>query len=148
MPARDRDGVTIDIAAFIPHAGAMCLLASVAEWSDDAITCLVTSHLDPANPLRSRGRLPAVCGIEYALQAAAVHGALRGGEPQPPGYVAALRLAEMAAGRLDDPALGTLRAQARREHGDATGLVYAIRLADGDGRTLLAGRATIVLRRA
>ncbi len=70
----------------------MCLLASVADWSEDAISCRATSHLDPANPLRSRGRLPAVAGIEYALQAAAVHGALRGGAPQPPGYLAALRM--------------------------------------------------------
>ena len=126
----------------------MCLLASVAAWSEDAITCLATSHLDPANPLRSRGRLPAVAGIEYALQAAAVHGALRGGAPQPPGFVASLRMADLAAGRLDDPALGTLCAYAQREHGDAKGLLYRIRLAAQDGRVLLDGRAAIMLQRA
>ncbi len=48
---------------------------------------------------------------------------------------------------LDDPALGTLAAHARREHGDATGLLYAIRLEAADGRVLLDGRATIILRR-
>ena len=140
--------MTVDIAALIPHAGSMCLLASVADWSADAITCLATSHLDPGNPLRSRGQLAGVCGIEYALQAAAVHGALRGGEPQPPGYLAALRMGHVAAHRLDDPALGTLAAHARREHGDANGLLYAISLAAEDGRVLLAGRATIILQRA
>lgn len=139
--------MTIDIASLIPHAGSMCLLASVAEWSDAAITCLATSHLDPANPLRSQGRLAPVCGIEYALQAAAVHGALRGGEPQPPGYLAALRMTHLTAGRLDDPALGTLAAHAQREHGDATGLLYSIRLLAADGRVLLDGRAAIILQR-
>ena len=140
--------MTADIASLIPHAGSMCLLDRVADWSDDTITCLATSHLDPANPLRSRGRLPTVAGIEYALQAAAVHGALRGGEPQPPGYLASLRMSELGAGRLDDPALGTLTAHARREHGDRNGLLYTIRLAAEDGRTLLAGRAAIILQRA
>ncbi len=136
------------IARLIPHAGSMCLLASVATWSEDAIVCLATSHLDPDNPLRSHDRLPGVCGIEYALQAAAVHGALRGGGPQPPGYLAGLRMAQLTTARLDDPALGTLTAHARREHGDANGLLYAIRLEAADGRVLLDGRATIILQRA
>jgi predicted hotdog family 3-hydroxylacyl-ACP dehydratase len=105
------------------------------------------SHLDPANPLRRNGRLAALCGIEYALQAAALHGALRGGAPQPPGYLAALRMTHLSSARLDDPALGALAAHARREHGDATGLLYAIRLEDEGGRVLLDGRATIILTR-
>ncbi len=137
----------VDIAALIPHAGSMCLLDSVAAWSEATIDCRAISHLDPANPLRSRGRLPAVCGIEYALQAAALHGALCGGAPQPPGYLASLRMSQLSAGPLDDPALGTLTAHARREHGDANGLLYAIRLAAEDGRVLLEGRATIILSR-
>ena len=86
-----------------------------------------------------------VCGLEYGLQAGAVHGALRGGEPQPPGYLAAVRIARLAAGRLDDPGFGTLSAHARCEHGDATGLLYTIRLDSEDGRVLLAARATIML---
>lgn len=138
----------IDIAALIPHAGSMCLLDSVVEWSADAIACRATSHLDPANPLRRNGRLGAVCGIEYALQAAALHGALRGGAPQPPGWLAALRMTYLTPEPLDDPALGTLLAEARREHGDAAGLLYGITLRAEDGRVLLDGRATIVLRQA
>ncbi len=137
----------VDIAALIPHAGAMCLLDDVVTWSDDAIECSATSHLSAANPLRRDGRLGMLCGIEYALQAAAVHGALRGGAPQPPGYLAALRLGRLDSGRLDDAGLGVLAAHARREHGDATGLLYTIRLHAADGRTLLDGRATIILTR-
>ena len=137
--------MSIDIAALIPHAGAMCLLGSVAAWSAEAIACHATSHLDPGNPLRRQGRLGALCSVEYALQAAALHGALRGGAPQPPGYLAALRIASLAPGPLDDPALGVLAVEATREHGDTNGLIYAIAVRAQDGRSLLAGRATIVL---
>ncbi len=137
--------MTVDIAALIPHAGSMCLLASVTRWTQDAIECQATSHLDANNPLRRNGRLAALCGIEYALQAAALHGALRGGAPQPPGYLAALRMTHLTSDRLDDPALGSLKAYATREHGDAAGLLYAIRLEDAAGRLLLDGRATISL---
>ena len=133
------------IAALIPHAGAMCLLHSVLDWSDAAIRCRAVSHLDPANPLRRCGRLQPVCGIEYALQAAAVHGALCAGNKQPAGYLAALRIDTLPEGRWDDPALGTLLVEARREHGSAAGLLYAIAVQAEDGRVLLAGRATIVL---
>jgi predicted hotdog family 3-hydroxylacyl-ACP dehydratase len=125
----------------------MCLLASVTRWTQDDIACRAMSHLDPANPLRRNGRLAALCGIEYALQAAALHGALRGGAPQPPGYLASLRMTHLSAARLDDPALGALAAYARREHGDAAGLLYAIRLEDEGGHVLLDGRATIILTR-
>ncbi len=134
-----------DIRALIPHAGAMCLLGSVAAWTPEAIRCRAISHLDPANPLRRDGRLSAVCGIEYALQAAALHGALLAGAPQPPGYVASLRIATLSAARLDDPALGALIVGAVREHGDANGLIYGITLHAAEGQVLLDGRATIAL---
>ena len=131
----------------IPHAGAMSLLAGVTVWSADVIECRATSPLDPANPLRRNGRLSALAGIEYALQAAALHGALRGGSPQPAGFLAALRMTHLATEPIDDPALGTLAVHARREHGDASGLLYAIRVASEHGRALLDGRATIMLTR-
>jgi predicted hotdog family 3-hydroxylacyl-ACP dehydratase len=136
-----------DIRALIPHAGMMCLLDRVVSWTDTVIRCHAVSHLDPANPLRRGGRLSAVCGIEYALQAAAVHGALRSGAPQPPGYLAALRIASLTTDPLDDPALGVLAVGAVCEHGDSAGLIYAITLHAADGRALLDGRATIVLSR-
>lgn len=141
------DPAAIDIAALIPHAGAMCLLDKVVRWSDAEILCSATSHLAPANPLRRDGRLNPVCGAEYALQAAALHGALRGGAPQPPGFLAGLRLAFVWPGRLDDPALGPLRVAAHCEHGDAAGLIYRLTLHGADGTALLEGRATVMLTR-
>jgi len=64
------------IAACIPHSGAMCLLDAVLSWDSQSIRCLATSHRAAHNPLRAQGRLAVVCGIEYAAQAMAMHGAL------------------------------------------------------------------------
>jgi predicted hotdog family 3-hydroxylacyl-ACP dehydratase len=142
------DCAAIDIPSLIPHAGSMCLLSSVISWSGDAIECRATSHLSPDNPLRHNGRLSALCGIEYALQAAALHGALRSQAPQPPGYLASLRMTHLASTPLDDPAHGTLRVHATCEHADTTGLLYTLTLSSEDGRPLLSGRATIILMKS
>ena len=141
----DRDA----ICALIPHQGAMCLLDGVNEWSATRIAASARSHLDPANPLRRDGRLAAICGCEYAFQAAALHGALlAGGVPRLPGRLAGMQLDHMGAVRLDDPALGTLAVEAVLELADRGGLIYGFRLADTHGTVLLAGRGTIVLPHA
>ena len=70
----DRDA----IMRRIPHQGTMCLLDAVLAWDDDHIRCSASSHLQPDHPLRAHGRLGAACGVEYAAQAMAVHGALVG----------------------------------------------------------------------
>jgi predicted hotdog family 3-hydroxylacyl-ACP dehydratase len=80
------------IARLVPHGGAMCLLDRALFWDADSIVCEADRHRDPANPLRRDGRLPAVCGVEYALQAMALHGALlASGAAQPAGYLSSLR---------------------------------------------------------
>ena len=133
------------ILELIPHKGAMCLLDEVAEWSSVTITCRTRSHLSPDNPLRRRGCLNGICGIEYGLQAAALHGALLAGRPQPAGYLAALRSIELCAARLDDPALGLLEVTAQLELHDMGGLIYGFRLYSSVGEAVLTGRASIVL---
>ena len=65
-----------DIARRIPHQGRMCLLDAVTEWDGAHIVCQASSHRASDNPLRAEGRLGAACGVEYAAQAMAVHGAL------------------------------------------------------------------------
>jgi predicted hotdog family 3-hydroxylacyl-ACP dehydratase len=139
MVARER------ILELIPHQGAMCLLESALAWSATEITCAARSHLSPDNPLRRGGRLHAVCGIEYGLQAAALHGALLGGSRQPAGYLAALRDVEIRAGWLDDPSLGMLRVTATQEVRTAHGLIYRFILAAESGTELLHGRAVLAL---
>ena len=133
------------ILELIPHQGTMCLLDEVLSWTDTTITCRSQSHLAPANPLRRDGELHAVNGIEYGLQAAALHGALVANRPQPPGYLAAIRSVEIMVQRLDDAALGTLLVTAELELRQASGLIYGFALHSAAGASLLSGRATILL---
>ncbi len=123
----------------------MCLLDEVVAWNARTILCRSRTHLDPENPLRRAGVLGMVCGIEYGLQAAALHGALRGGANQPPGYLAGLRDVTIESGRLDDAALGTLEVAAMLELNERSGFIYDFRVASEPGDTLVEGRATIML---
>ena len=121
----------------------MCLLDAVISWSQDAILCRTGSHRDPGNPLRRRGRLSAIAGIEYGLQAAALHGALRSGAPRPAGRVAALRTVTVSGPSLDDAATGDLLVEARVVHSGTGGLIYDFRLLSDARGCLVEGRATI-----
>ena len=132
----------------MPHAGAMVLLNQVERWDATSLLCWTRSHLDPANPLRHAGRLAGVCGVEYGLQAAALHGALvAGGVAQRAGYAASLRGVVIEADRLDDPALGTLAIEALLEAQEAFGIVYGFSVQSESGRRLVAGRASVALPR-
>lgn len=136
------------ILALVPHQGAMCLLDRVESWTADLILCHATSHRAPDHPLRRDGLLPAVCGVEYALQAMALHGALSGdaeggARASRPGYLASLRGLDLAVDRLDDIA-GDLAIEAVALAREARGFTYAFSIAGG-GRTLLSGQATVIL---
>jgi predicted hotdog family 3-hydroxylacyl-ACP dehydratase len=74
----------IKLESLIPHQDRMCLLDEVLFFDDHSIICSASSHRAIDNPLREPGGLHVVAGIEYAAQAAAVHGSLRsstGGQP-------------------------------------------------------------------
>ncbi|EDT37350.1 hotdog family protein [Burkholderia ambifaria] len=138
------------IAAHIPHDGAMCVLDRVEAWDAARIRCSATSHRDPHNPLRSRGRLASVCGIEYAAQAMAVHGALLGAQQEQTeqarpraGYLASVRNVDAFVDRLDTFAL-PLIVDAERIGGDDHSVLYGFALRCGD-RVLLSGRAAVML---
>lgn len=133
------------IAAHIPHQGDMCLLDSVVDWSENAISCRAISHTDPANPLRAADRLGAATGIEYAAQAMAIHGALLAGQDDAPrqGYLTSVRSVTLHVDRLDDLS-GPLDIQAERLSGDANNILYQFSVGHA-GRCLLAGRAAVVL---
>ncbi len=133
------------ILARIPHQGSMCLLDRVARWDDASVECRAGSHRDPANPLRADGRLAAACGIEYAAQAMAVHGALlapAGAAPRQ-GFLASVRDVALHVCRLDDIA-GDLRVAVDRLSGDGNNVLYGFAVLAGD-RCLLEGRAGVVL---
>ena len=124
----------------------MVLLDRVEAWDAGGILCRARSHLDAANPLRRDGRLSVCCGLEYALQAAALHGALvAGGVAQRAGYVAALRGVALRVERLDVASYGELRVSAGLERQEAGGIIYALSLEAADGMPLLSGRAMVAL---
>jgi predicted hotdog family 3-hydroxylacyl-ACP dehydratase len=132
-----------EIAALIPHAGAMCLLEKVVRWDAGSIVCLTSSHRGPEHPLAEDGRLDAVCGIEYAAQAMAIHGGLTAGRRPAAGYLASVRDVVCHSERLDLSG-GDLEVTARLLLADAGGAVYEFALRAG-GMTLLEGRAAVVI---
>ncbi|WP_207791994.1 phosphotransferase [Siccirubricoccus phaeus] len=133
------------IARLLPHQGEMCLLDRVLAWDEGRIGCETAQHASPRNPLRRDGMLPAICGVEFALQAMALHGALTAGEgrAQPAGYLSSLREVVLEAERLDDVP-GPLGITAETLVAEARGFIYRFAVAGG-GAALLRGQAAVIL---
>jgi predicted hotdog family 3-hydroxylacyl-ACP dehydratase len=132
------------IRRLIPHDGAMCLLERVVEWSAETITCVSRTHGALDNPLRHDGRIGAVCGVEYGLQAMAVHGALIAKARQPVGYLVRLGDVTLPVGYLDE--LGPeLIVRAELAQSVARGYGYAFAVSGDIGAPPIRGRATIAL---
>ena len=135
------------IAGQIPHQGSMHLLDAVERWDESTITCTATSHRWETLPLRAHGRLGAACGIEYAAQAMAVHGALlcpatERGDAAKVGYLISVRDVVLCVSRLDDID-GDLTITAEKLAGQHN-LLYRFAVL-GQGRVLLDGRAALLL---
>lgn len=128
----------------IPHAGAMCLLEQVVHCDETTIRCTSRTHLDPENPLRSRNRLHAVCGIEYAAQAMALHSALMTPVRAGSGYLASVRDVHWRATRFDD-VYEDLQVEVTCLTADAHAAIYRFRVYAGDAE-LLHGRASVFLQ--
>ena len=134
-----------EIARLVPHSGPMCLLDGVVQWDAHRIQCIGRGQGAADHPLRSGDQLPALCGIEYAMQAMAVHGGLTGkvdGRPRA-GYLASLRDLECRAARLDDLE-GDLLVEAELVAGESSHASYRFALQVG-GVEVLSGRALVVL---
>jgi predicted hotdog family 3-hydroxylacyl-ACP dehydratase len=135
-----------EIESMIPHSGRMCLLDRVLSWDAITIRCISRNHRDADNPLRAGAAfLPALCGIEYAAQAMAVHGRLSSAVEQRPraGYLASVSDLVCNAERLDDIA-AELVVEAEKIAGDAERVLYRFALS-AEGRLLLHGMAAVVL---
>jgi predicted hotdog family 3-hydroxylacyl-ACP dehydratase len=135
----------VEIQAHIPHSGAMCLLDGVLSWDDVRIACTTRSHRAPDNPLRRDGRLHAICGLEYAAQAIALHGGLAGGVRARPrvGYLASLR--DLACGLAYlDTIEGDLVVEAERLVDEGSRVIYRFALGTKAGE-VMSGRAAVVL---
>lgn len=133
------------IAGIIPHAGNMCLLDGVLECDAQHIRCVSHTHLEANNPLRTDEGLPALCGIEYAAQAMAVHGGMTGqvGSKPRAGYLVSVRDVQCKVPRLDT--LGAeLIIEAEKLMGDDARVMYQFSLSAG-GSVILHGKASAVL---
>jgi predicted hotdog family 3-hydroxylacyl-ACP dehydratase len=133
------------IATLVPHAGAMVLLDRVDVLTDTTITCAATSHRLADHPLRRNGGFSCVHAIEYAAQAAAVHGALQGSGSPASGYLGSVRDVELFTDRLDVP--GDLTIAAELLMRDPRGAIYRFE-ARSETMVLARGRFTIVFIRS
>jgi predicted hotdog family 3-hydroxylacyl-ACP dehydratase len=133
------------IAKVIPHTGDMCLLDGVLECDAQRIRCISRTHRDTDNPMRSGDTLLALCGIEYAAQAMAVHGAWDAKFDRKPraGYLAALRDVTCHTMRLDDLD-DDLIIVAEKVMGDDSRVIYQFDIHAGADK-IMSGRATVVL---
>ncbi len=140
---------TEQISRLIPHAGSMCLINQVTHADEQSITCLANSHRHPENPLRERGMLNATCGIEYAAQAMAIHGAMqlkKSNDTQDKprgGRLASVRSVEVFTRQLDT-ITSDLEIKALQIMGDANSMMYEFTIS-GDSQVLLQGKATVIL---
>ncbi|MFT4194472.1 hydroxymyristoyl-ACP dehydratase [Ottowia sp.] len=135
------------IAARVPHQGRMCLLDGVLHADAGGVTCRTLSHRQPDHPMHQGGRLGATCGIEYAAQAMALHGALaaeaRGAARPKRGFLISVRSVALHVPRLDDvPGAITVQVRADADNGDHS--VYAFFLSAG-AQCLVEGRAVVML---
>lgn len=133
------------ITKVIPHAGNMCLLDGVLECDAQHICCISGTHRNSDNPMRSGNELSALCAIEYAAQAMAVHGVLGGQIDKKPraGYLAAVRDVSCDTMRLDTLS-DDLIIDAEKLMGDETRVIYQFSIHAGTAK-IMSGRATVVL---
>ena len=124
----------------------MCLLDHVEAWDQQRIQCRAHSHRAADNPMRAYGRLGAACGIEYAAQAMAVHGALLASPDSTRaqvGYLVSVRSTRLRVARLDDIA-DDLLVEALCITRDENNILYQFSISAA-GHLLLNGRAAVRL---
>lgn len=122
----------------------MCLLDEVLSWDTAGARSRSSTHRSAENPLRASGVLGAACGIEYAAQTMAVHGALiasAAGTTARPGFLASVRGVELNVDRLDDVA-SDLVTVVERIAGDDSTVLYDFSVVAAE-MVLLKGRAAI-----
>ncbi|WP_455385601.1 3-hydroxylacyl-ACP dehydratase [Acidihalobacter prosperus] len=133
------------LCALIPHDGDMCLLDAVVDWDEENIRCRSASHRLADHPLRREdGTLGASHLLEYAAQAAAVHGGLLAAAENAvptPGYLVATRRLQLHAERIDTLP-GDLDVAAHRLFAGPGGWVYEFEIAHADA-PLADGQFTI-----
>lgn len=138
------------IANLVPHAGPMCLLEEVVAWDECRAHCRTARYWRAGHPLARAGRLSAVLCIEYAAQAAAVHGGLlaRAKDDVDTGRETAGRLVTLKRCEWSREALAAaavdqaLDVRVDRHLGGPAGSIYGFAI-DSGNRMFVTGRLTI-----
>lgn len=129
----------------IPHQGNSCLLDAATEWNDTQLEALTRRHNDPGNPYRVDGQLPPVTGVEMAMQAAALHGALTAHEARQ-GWLTSVRDVRIHCDRLDNTDWDTITITVTQKHQAHSGMIYDFTLSAPSGTLLLDGTGTVMLQ--
>jgi predicted hotdog family 3-hydroxylacyl-ACP dehydratase len=121
----------------------MCLLDEVAWWDERHVSCRSASHRRPAHPLRRNGHLSSIHLLEYAAQAAGVHGGLLSGVGAATVmYLSAARDFQLHVASLDQVA-ADLHIDAERLLRLGNGVLYGFAVRAGDD-LLAAGRLSVM----
>ncbi len=116
----------LEIESRLPHTGSMCLLHAVLGWDATTIDCEAAPPTSQ-HPLADVGGVQAIVAVEYAAQAAAVHGSLLDATATPrQGVLAKLSDVVLTPGYLDGP----LSIRAELIARVATGCMYAFTVHD------------------
>jgi predicted hotdog family 3-hydroxylacyl-ACP dehydratase len=117
----------------IPPAGSMVLLERLVRYDETRIVCEAAPPT-PEHPLARAEGVPAVAAVEYAAQAAALHGALLDSNCEPRhGMLAKLSDVELIGGWLGVPST-PLTVQADLLVRGVSGCMYSFTVHDEQGR--------------
>lgn len=131
----------VDIERLVPQRGAMCLLDTAQAWDATRIHCRAAAP-GPSHPLAREQAVPAIVAVEYAAQAAAVHGALLDPALAPrAGLLAKLSEVQLRAEAIPSDG-GALDVRAERLGHSAAGCLYAFEVAC-DHRPIASGRLLV-----
>jgi predicted hotdog family 3-hydroxylacyl-ACP dehydratase len=116
----------------IPQAGSMVLLDRLVRYDQTRIVCEAAPPT-PEHPLARAEGVPAVAAVEYAAQAAALHGALLDSNSEPRhGMLAKLSKVELIGDWLGVPS-SRLTVQAELLVGGESGCMYSFTVHDQRG---------------
>lgn len=132
------------ILRHIPHQGASCLLDEAIRWDETHLEALTRCHNDPTNPYRVADHLPPVTGVEMAMQAAALHGALTAHEARQ-GWLTSIRDVQIHCDRLDNADWDALTITVTQKHQAHSGMIYDFALLAPSAVLLLGGTGTVML---
>jgi len=120
------------IEARLPHAGSMVLLDRLVRFDQTRIVCEAAPP-NPEHPLARAEGVPAVAAVEYAAQAAALHGALLDGKSQPRhGMLAKLSEVELIGRWLGAPS-SRVTVEAELLVRGESGCIYSFTVHDQQG---------------